>query len=235
MADEKIVSELLEELSSMCELDRDTVAQLKPVLLKVIQRHLSALSGGAASSVDKKTKKGTGKRASTKSDKIPHKNGYHFFVAAKMGEVKDAGVGAKDRMKTIGEMWKKLTEADRVPFQDKAKTYNDSVDTEMKTTGWEARRETIVAAANQSAGAPPKKEPTKAAKATKPKPIEPVIEDDTGEADEDEGEVEVQKPASAAPAAAAPVAPVVAPTKAPEAAKAAPAEVAPVRRKKTTK
>jgi hypothetical protein len=219
MADEKIVTELLDELSQMCELDKDTVAQLRPGLLKVIQKHMGAF--GDAPAPAKKGKKGTAKRVTTKSDKIPHKNGYHFFVAAKMGEVKEAGVGAKDRMKTIGEMWKKLTEAEKVPFQEKAKTYNDSVEAEMKTTGWEARRESIVAAANLASGAPPKKEAAKPVKAPKPEPVpEPEVEDEEEEAEEEE-EVEEVKPA-----------PKPAPVKEPEVV--AKTAEAPVRRKKAT-
>lgn len=211
----EIVDELLNELSSMCELDRDTVAQLKPGMMKVVQKHMGAFTGGSAP-VEKKTKKGTGKRASTKSDKIPHKNGYHFFVAAKMGEVKEAGVGAKDRMKTIGEMWKKLTEAERQPYQDKAKTYNEFVEAEMKTPGWEARREEIVAAANLASGATPKKEPVKASKAAAAvvPPSEPEVDDDE-EDEEDEEDVEEVEPPKPVPVPK-------------------PAE-APVRRKKSTK
>lgn len=203
--DEKITAELIEALSSVCELDSDTIAQLKPALQNVVKKHVSEMVGGTPPVAEKvKGKKGGAKKVSTKSDKIPHKNGYHFYVAAKMMEIKES-VAAKERMKIIGEMWKKLGEDEKKPFQDQAHLYNESVDGEMKTENWTTRREAIIASANQCSGAPVKK-------VASPKPAQKA---------EPETEEEVVKTAPA-------------PEVATEAVVEPPA-VAPVRRKKTTK
>lgn len=149
--EEKIVSELLDALSTVCELDKETISVLRPELFSVVHRNMTALSVPVPSVEKVKVSRSSSKRV-PKSDKIPHKNAYHFFVASKMGEVKDAGVGAKERMKTIGEMWKKLPEEGRLPFQEKAQHYNQSVDSAMSEPDWASRREDIVSSANQSAG-----------------------------------------------------------------------------------
>lgn len=212
MAEETIVAELLDALSSMCELDKDTINALKPGLQSVIQKHAAAFAAPTAAKTKGTRKTGT-KRATTKSDKIPHKNGYHFYVAAKMGEVKNAGVGAKERMKTIGEMWKKLDEEGKKPYQDKAKIYNEAVDGEMKNPDWATRRETIVSNANVAAGVA-KKDEVK---------VEAEVEED------EEEEVDAKPQAKSAPTQAPVQAPAPALAPAP-----APTKSAPVRRTKKT-
>lgn len=157
---ENIVKELLDELSKMCELDVDTVNTLRPGLMKVIQKYMTVhsvpVSVGGGNNTKNMAKKATKKSEKTK---IPHKNAYHFYVAAKMGEVKEAGVVAKERMKKIGEMWRELNENDHKPYQASAQIYNEIVDAEMKTTDWESRRGTIIEKANLSAGGTIKKNP----------------------------------------------------------------------------
>lgn len=215
-----IVAELLDALSSMCELDRETINALKPGLQSVIQKHISAFAAPTAAKAKGTRKTGT-KRATTKSDTIPHKNGYHFFVAAKMGEVKNAGVGAKERMKTIGEMWKALNEEGKKIYQDKAKTYNEAVDAEMKNPDWAVRRETIVANANAAAGVSKKVEAKVEAKEAK--------EDEEGE----EEEVEVKPEVKSTPAPAAAPAPALVTTTAPVVLPV-PTKTVPMRRTKKT-
>jgi hypothetical protein len=209
---EKVVAELLDELSTMCDLDVDTVKALKPGFVKVIEKNIGSF--GAAPAGEKKVKgkgtRGAGKKATPKSDKIPHKNGYHFFVADKMGQVKEQGVGAKERMKTIGEMWKLLSEDDRKPFKGKAQLFNDAVDGEMKNEGWIARRDSIVEAANIGAGCQPKKPVTKTPKApkeaAKAEPVAEPEEEEVEEAEEVKPAPKVEaKPAPKAEPKAAPV------------------------------
>jgi hypothetical protein len=204
MAD-KIVNEIFEELSKMCELDEATIAAIRPNFLAVIQKNMALMTttvapADAPESTGKKVKKASTRKVGTKSDKIPHKNGYHFFVAAKMGEVKAAGVGAKDRMKKIGDMWKELVEEGRKPYQEKARLYNESVDNEMKLPDWAARRTTIVDNANLTAGVASKK----GAEVVVPEAV--VEEAAAAEEEEEEGAVEVVPVAPVVPVV--PVAPV---------------------------
>jgi len=223
--DEKIVNEIMKELAEVCDLDDSIQSTLKPVIQKVIKKYMTDIVPVATSAeAPVKTKKGS-KKATVKSDKIPHKNGYHFFVGAKMNEVKDAGVPSKERMTHIGSMWGGLDENGRKPYQEMARLFNESVDGEMKTEGWAARRDTIVSNANVVAGVPKKNPPPKKeshkkeSKKDTPKGDEVVIE------------------TTPLPATVVTVAPVDVPTVAPVAASTANAPVvktAPVRRKKTT-
>jgi hypothetical protein len=156
MSAKALVDEQVKSLATICELDSDVMQAFHGALLTVAERHLASMTPASTSSGEKiaLTKKGTAKRASKpKEDKLSSKNAYHFFVAAKMGEVKAAGVEAKGRMKRIGEMWKALVDEDRQPFKDMASRYNEYVQNEMKSADWKDRREAIVAAANQSATA----------------------------------------------------------------------------------
>ena len=154
MAATQLVDEQLKRLASLCDLDADVLASFRKELLEVAQTHLARLSASSSASApaEGESKRKGGKRApKAKPTKISAKNGYHFFVAAKMAEVKSAGVEAKARMKQIGDLWKATAEADRAPFKEMATKYNEYVATECKTAGWEDRRDDIVARANQLA------------------------------------------------------------------------------------
>ena len=126
---EKIASELLSQLSSMCELDRETQEAIRPSFLEVLKKHIT--DAPSASEKPEKTKKASKKSTEPKPEKLTKNNAYHFFVAAKMGVVKDSGVAAKERMTTIGEMWKKLSDDERKVFQDQALHYNEVIEAEQ--------------------------------------------------------------------------------------------------------
>jgi len=146
----KIVDELFNKLSTTCELEDEIVNALRPGFLEVVEKHLSPPTEVQSGEGKTRTRKTTTKRVtSPKSDKIPHKNAYHFFVAAKMVEVKDS-VAAKDRMKHIGELWKKISDDERKTFVDKADSYNVSVDEAMKSSDWSSKREGIVETATKA-------------------------------------------------------------------------------------
>ena len=155
MSAKALVDEQIKSLGNICELESDVIQAFHGALIAVAERHLANLSATVSPVVTEKIKIGqktTTKRASKpKEDKLSSKNAYHFFVAAKMGEVKAAGVEAKGRMKRIGEMWKELTDEDRSPYKAMATRYNDHVQNEMKSADWKVRREAIMAAANLSA------------------------------------------------------------------------------------
>lgn len=180
---EKVVEELFATLASKCDLDEEIIMAIKPGFLEVIEKHLKA-PVEAPVEVKPKAKKVTAKRpASPKGEKIAHKNAYHFFVAEKMSGVKEAGVGAKDRMKHIGENWKKLTDEERKVFQDRAAAWNASVDESMATDpDWLSHKDAVLATANKAAGVPakalvtppPVEEPVEEVKAPTPEPVAPV-------------------------------------------------------------
>ncbi len=149
-----IVDEQIKSLEQICDLEQDVIQAFHVALLQVAERHLATLSTGSTPVSGEKIKlgkKATKRVTKPKEEKLSSKNAYHFFVAAKMGEVKAAGVEAKGRMKRIGEMWKALSDDERKPFKDMATRYNDYVQNEMKSDDWKARREAIVLAANQHA------------------------------------------------------------------------------------
>jgi hypothetical protein len=156
MSARALVDEQVKALSSICELESDVTQAFHAAMLPIAERHLTsagssspAATGGEKIKLGKKA--GTKRASKPKEEKLSSKNGYHFFVAAKMSEVKAQGVEAKGRMKKIGEMWKALSEADRQPYKNMAARYNEHVGTEMKTSDWKARKEAIVAAANSVA------------------------------------------------------------------------------------
>ena len=155
-----VVSDLLKAISGICDLEDSTQKAFSEVMLPILQTALSA-SASSGSGDGTKIKLGKGKGGSKKSskpkeEKLASKNGYHFFVAAKMGEVKAAGVGAKERMGKIGGMWKALNDDTRKPYKEMAERYNAHVAKEMQSPDWKARKEAIQAAANAVAnqGAP---------------------------------------------------------------------------------
>lgn len=153
MSAKALVEEQVKSLSTICELEPDVTKAFQDALLQVAERHLSAQSSSSGGDKIKLEKKaGTKKASKPKEDKISHKNAYHFFVAAKMPEVKAEGVEAKGRMKSIGEKWKALAEPDRQPYKDMAVRYNDYVNNAMKSGDWKDHRDDIVASANRSAG-----------------------------------------------------------------------------------
>lgn len=155
----KIVDELFNKLATTCELEDEIVNALRPGFLEVVEKHLSPPTEVQSGEGKTRTRKTATKRAtSPKSDKIPHKNAYHFFVAAKMVEVKDS-VAAKDRMKHIGELWKKISDDERKTFVDKADSYNVSVDEAMKSSDWSSKREGIVETANKATAEAPVEAP----------------------------------------------------------------------------
>jgi ribosomal protein L12E/L44/L45/RPP1/RPP2 len=177
MTDEKITAELVTALSEVCQLDDETVDQLRPILLKVIQKNLAEFASAPAP----KAKKGAPKKEAkeekdakeekeeveeeAKTDKIHHRNAYHFFVNAKMDVVKDnKEVAAKQRMKAIGDMWKLLNEDDKKSFQDQARRYNESVDAAIQKPDWVAHRDEIIETASMIAGVPKKVKPVPEAK-----------------------------------------------------------------------
>jgi hypothetical protein len=172
--------EIMDSLISNFELDKDAINQLTPVIRNVVDKNIKNLDTPNTKKIKMTTKK------STKDTKIPHKTAYHFFVAAKMGEVKNAGVAAKERMKYIGEIWKKLSDVEKEPFQGQAKSYNDFIDKELETGDWSSRRDAIMGSANQCAGIAPK--PSK--KSTSPKVSDNVPEkNDVKEETNDEVEI----------------------------------------------
>src|SRR5689334_20595261 len=110
-----LVDEQVKSLGSICDLESDVTQAFHAALLAVAERHLANLttatsSGASGEKIKIGKKTGTKRATKPKEDKLSSKNAYHFFVAAKMGEVKAAGVEAKGRMKRIGEMWKALSE-----------------------------------------------------------------------------------------------------------------------------
>ena len=157
MAAKLLVDEQIKSLGSICDLEPDVTQAFHSALLQVAERHLATMSANTASTAVSGEKIKIGKKATTKrtskpkEDKLSSKNAYHFFVAAKMSEVKAAGVEAKGRMKRIGEMWKALSDDDRKPYKDMASRYNDHIQNEMKTADWKARRDDIVKEANLQA------------------------------------------------------------------------------------
>lgn len=164
MADEKITNELVVALSEVCQLDDETVGQLRPILLKVIQKNIIEFTPapkakkGAPKKEKEEKKEEEPAEEEAKSDKIHHRNAYHFFVNAKMDIVKDnKEVAAKQRMKAIGDMWKLLSEDDKKPFQEQARLYNESVDQAILKPDWVARRDEIIETASMLAGVPKKK------------------------------------------------------------------------------
>jgi len=223
MSAKVLVDEQVKSLSSICDLESDVTQAFHAALLQVAERHLANLSTTTtAASTGEKIKigkKAGAKRVTkTKEDKLSSKNAYHFFVAAKMGEVKAAGVEAKGRMKRIGEMWKALSEDERKPYKDMAARYNEHVQGEMKTADWKARRDAIVAAANQHA--------TSGTGAV-------VVESEGGDEEEEEDDVdETETVVSVAPVVPTPV-----PTPAPVVQAPAPVQqaAAPVRRRAAAK
>src|SRR5437667_7614698 len=107
MSAKSVVDEQSKALSSICELESEVTNAFHAAMLPIAERYLA--SAGASASVvpaGEKIKIGTKKTATKratkpKEEKLSSKNGYHFFVAAKMGEVKSAGGEAKARMKRI--------------------------------------------------------------------------------------------------------------------------------------
>uniref|UniRef100_A0A6C0BKA3 HMG box domain-containing protein n=1 Tax=viral metagenome TaxID=1070528 RepID=A0A6C0BKA3_9ZZZZ len=217
MAEETIVTEFLEALSTVCDLDDQTKATMRPCFLEVVKKHftpqVTTTDTASVPPVKVKGKRATGAKRTTsksKSDKIPHKNGFQFFMSAKMAEFKTSkDIKVSERMKIIGELWKKLSEDEKKPFTEKATLYNTHVDQEMKSPDWAARRAEIVTAANLSAG-------------VSPKSATPEIEAE-----------EVSE--TPAPVAPVPEAPAPAPVPETPAAVVPPAAPAPVRRRTTKK
>lgn len=161
MSAQDLVNEQVKSLSAICELETEVTDAFRKAMLPIAERYLAQASAGSAAGSDGKlklTKKGGAKRgtAKPKEEKLTSKNGYHFFVAAKMAEVKNAGVEAKGRMKAIGDKWKALDDAGRAPYKSMAERYNAHVTAESKTADWKARKDAIVEAANAAAraGAP---------------------------------------------------------------------------------
>jgi hypothetical protein len=173
MTDEKITSELVKALSDVCQLDDETVGQLRPVLLEVIQKNLAEFApapkgkkGGAPKKEKEEKEPEEAEEEEPKSDKIHHRNAYHFFVNAKMNVVKDnKDVAAKQRMKVIGEMWKKVTDDEKKPFQEQARLYNESVDLATQKTDWHSHLDEILETASLAAGVPKKVKPVPEVKA----------------------------------------------------------------------
>src|SRR5207244_4311061 len=136
-----LVDEQVKALSSICDLETDVTNAFHAAMLPIAERHLASLTsaaapvavGGGKIKIDKKSgsKKASSTASKPKEEKLSSKNGYHFFVANKMGEVKAQGVEAKGRMGKIGAMWKALSEADKQPYQDMAKRYNEYITKEM--------------------------------------------------------------------------------------------------------
>ena len=156
MSVKTLVEAQIVALSNICDLEAEVLSAFQSALEEVASAHLAKLASGASSEGGAKlklTKKDTGKARVTKpkEDKISAKNAYHFFVAAKMGEVKTAGVEPKGRMKRIGEMWKALGEDERGPYKAMATKYNEIVLEAQKSDDWKARREDIVKDANRQA------------------------------------------------------------------------------------
>jgi hypothetical protein len=152
-----IVEEIFKAINAVCDLDDQIVTHLRPGLVAIATKYfvVNSATSDASAEGGKGKGKGKGKKSDKpKSTKIARKNAYHFFVAAKMGEVKSQDIVANERMKRIGEMWKQLDEAGRKPFGDMASLFNEYVDKEIKTAGWEARRDEIIKAANKAAGIP---------------------------------------------------------------------------------
>lgn len=155
MSSAQLVKELVSALSGICELETDIMNAFRDAMTPIVEKHVATLGSSTGEKV-KLTKKGAVAKTRTskpKEDKLTTKNGYHFFVAAKMGEVKAANVPAKERMKKIGEMWKGLDDAGKQPFKSMAERYNAHIATESKSADWKDRKEAIVAAANAAATA----------------------------------------------------------------------------------
>lgn len=151
---DKITNEFITAISVACELDDDTIAALNPIIKEVVKNNIESLTPVAPTPVEKSTK--VTKPRTKKTDVIPDdkkistKTGYHFFVAAKMSEIKDK-TNSKERMGVIGAMWKKVSEDNRQPYQACSKFYNEIIDNEMKNDGWQSRRREIVSEATKRA------------------------------------------------------------------------------------
>lgn len=150
-----LVDEQVKALSAICDLEAEVTAAFHAALLPIAERYLASSSASGSLTSDGKIKIGKktgGKRVSKpKEEKLSTKNSYHFFVADKMAEVKQQGIEAKLRMKKIGEMWKALSDEQRLPYKEMADRYNAFVAKEMQTDDWKSRKESIMAAANSSA------------------------------------------------------------------------------------
>jgi hypothetical protein len=149
---ESVVDEQVSVLSGVCDLDDEVKATFRVKLLDVLTAHLGSLTVGGGSGTKEKKQKLSAKSSKPKEDKLSTKNGYHFFVANKMPEVKAAGVESKSRMSEIGIKWKALDETGRLPFKNMASRYNEYVTGQMKTPDWKERREAVLAEANRLAG-----------------------------------------------------------------------------------
>lgn len=137
----QVTSDVVNALGSVVDLEPEVSDAFTQTISSVLSKYYLATeapstttsSGGEGLKVQLKRKK---KKRDT-SNRKPSKNAYHFFVAAKMPEVKASGVEAKQRMATIGAMWKSVTETEKAPFVEAANAFNSTVAELTQTEGWD--------------------------------------------------------------------------------------------------
>lgn len=151
-----LVEKLLDHVKVSCETDDEGLIKvLREGFAPAVEEFVGSLGTSSGESV------GTGKRGKAskaekvekvKEKKLRPKNPYHFFVADKMGEVKAQGVPAPERMKTLGGMWKELSDDGKVVYNERAKKYNDFIVEAQTKPDWSSRIEEIQRQANALVG-----------------------------------------------------------------------------------
>jgi hypothetical protein len=128
---ETIVNDLVSELSMQCaEMDYDTVSKMRSIFTDVVSRHVTDVP--VKKTPVKKQPASPKKQkeevvAVEKVKKPSFKTGYQLFVKERMSLPNDAKIGAKDRMKHIGESWKALTEEQQTVYKLEATQINESL------------------------------------------------------------------------------------------------------------
>ena len=139
----QVTSDVVTALGAVCDLEGEVREAFSQTISGVLSKyHLAteapseavAADGDSDGTVKVQLKKKKKKRDT--SHRKPSKNAYHFFVAAKMPEVKASGVESKQRMKQIGLMWGKTDADGKAPFNAAAKTFNEKVAEMTATEGW---------------------------------------------------------------------------------------------------
>lgn len=151
-----LVEKLLDHVKVSCETDDEGLIKvLREGFAPAVEEFVASLSSGQGQ-VPVSSKRGKSSKTEVaekvKEKKLRPKNPYHFFVADKMGEVKAQGVPAPERMKTLGGMWKELSDEGKVVYNDRAKKYNDFIVEAQTKPDWATRIEEIQRQANALVG-----------------------------------------------------------------------------------
>lgn len=139
----QVTSDVVNALGSVVDLEPEVSDAFTQTISSVLSKYYLATE---APSTTTTTSSGSGeglkvqlkrkKKKRDTSNRKPSKNAYHFFVAARMPEVKESGVEAKQRMATIGSMWKSVTETEKAPYVAAASAFNAKVTELTANEGW---------------------------------------------------------------------------------------------------